>query len=195
MIILHLLGKSDIFDKTECQLGYRSSFFKTDPSHLITSLTVRLSKQKNLCLGYHGILSTLPPDEEISLDTIRNVICNLRQKKLPDLKKLPNAGSFFKNPVITEDKYLHIKRKHPGIVCYVSEDNVKISAAWLIDRAGCRTLINDSDNVGLFKNHALVVVNFGQGSGFEIFDLAEAIKKRVREMFDLELCAEVVIVK
>jgi UDP-N-acetylmuramate dehydrogenase len=116
-------------------------------------------------------------------------VISIRRSKLPDPKIIGNAGSFFKNPVVSEAELTRIKKDHPGVVANTFEGGYKLAAAWLIETAGWKGYRDG--NVGCYDKQALVLVNYGGASGLEIFKLAEKIIRSVFEIFGIELVPEV----
>lgn len=187
-------GKVHELGLKACDFGYRDSIFKNELKGkvAILSVTYRLQKRHfdlNIQYGHleqslheTGILSPTPLD-------IHRAIINIRQQKLPDPKKLGNAGSFFKNPIISHDEFENLKEKYPSIPHYQQSEGVKIPAAWLIQSCGWKGY--RKDDVGIYPKHALILVNFGKGSGQEIKTLAMEIIDSVQEKFSIKLIPEV----
>ena len=124
---------------------------------------------------------------------MRDEIIKIRNSKLPNPKILGNAGSFFKNPIISQSLYNDIKSEYLDISGHMmGENNIKISAAWLIEKCGWKG--NVLEKIGVYKKHALVLVNYGEESGNKIKNLSEEISKSVKEKFNIKLEAEVNIV-
>lgn len=187
----------EIFDNEACQFGYRKSIFKNThkDKYIIVNVTFRLSKKPNLNTSYGAIQETLK-NRNISAPTIRNVseaVIAIRQSKLPDPKKLGNAGSFFKNPVVDIGKYNELKIDFPAIASYELPNNeVKIPAAWLIENCGWKgKRISD---IGVHDKQALVLVNYGNGSGSELYKLALEVQKSVNKKFGIKLDMEVNVI-
>src|SRR6202042_3378460 len=131
--------------------------------------------------------------KEPNLQTVSTAICKIRQDKLPDPQKIANAGSFFKNPIITEAEFISLQKKYPKVPHYLSLPNqFKIPAAWLIEQCGWKGY--RCGDVGVYVNHALVLVNYGQSTGAEIKQLAIQICKSVEEKFAIHLETEVNII-
>ncbi|MFQ6613372.1 MAG: UDP-N-acetylmuramate dehydrogenase [Fidelibacterota bacterium] len=188
-------GETRRFDRSHCQFGYRSSWFKSqsDPL-LILSVTLALSKTFRPRLSYQGLEEELrrsgitdPTPREVSAAVIR-----IRKRKLPDPARWGSAGSFFKNPVISNDRFQQLKKAHPTLSAHnAGEDQMKISAAWLIDKAGWKG--KTLGRAGVYERHALVLINRGGATGAEIAELAERIREDVRRKFGLSLEPEVQI--
>src|SRR3989338_4947780 len=183
-----------IFTNAECQLGYRDSIFKNvlKNKYVITRVILKLNKKPVFHLDYGAIKEKLH-NKKISIQSISDAIIQIRQEKLPDPKKLPNAGSFFKNPMISETQFLNLQKQYPKMP-YFKEKNacVKIPAAWLIEQCGFKG--KRLGDVGVHANQALVLVNYGNGTGAEIKKLSEDIQESVKEKFGIELMTEVNIV-
>ena len=178
--------------KQDCNFGYRNSIFKSTHKHryIICSVRYRLQKKPHhLELSYGGLAKVVSHPSPTIKDVAQAVI-QIRQSKLPDPQKLGNAGSFFKNPIITEKELEEIQKTYPEIPTYPSETgNVKIPAAWLIDTLGWKGY--RKGDAGVHKNQALVLVNHGKAQGFEIQQLSEAIQKDVLNRFGISLIPEV----
>lgn len=190
-------GNARTFTKEECRFGYRDSIFKNKikGKFIITSITIKLDKFPVLRTEYGTIKDELSrmkcecPD----IQSIRDAIINIRSSKLPDPDIIGNAGSFFKNPVVGIAVFEKLKEENPDILSYLLDKNqVKIPAAWLIDRCGWKG--QKIGNAGVHKDHALVLVNHGNSSGQEILSLAEAIQGSVFNRFGIMLRPEVNIV-
>ena len=188
-------GDSKIFEAEDCEFGYRDSIFKNElkDEYVITTLRLSLTKsQHQLHLDYGGITQTL--DEmgvtNPTIDDVAKAVIRIRSSKLPDPTKLGNAGSFFKNPVVLKDKAAQIAELYPDMPSY-SIDNqfTKIPAGWLIEQAGFKGKI--FGNVGMHKNQALVLVNYGAATGAELWEHAQRIMDAVLSTFDIELEPEV----
>ena len=188
-------GKSKTFSKTTCEFGYRNSIFKNElkGQYIITSVTFKLTKKNHdLNTGYGAIENELA-NQKITNPTIKevsNAVIAIRQSKLPDPKVLGNSGSFFKNPVIAQTEFEQFISKFPEAPSYrVSDSEVKIPAGWLIEQAGFKG--KQFGDAGVHKNQALVLVNYGNATGQEIWDLAMKIKTSVFEQFGIEINPEV----
>jgi len=176
------------FDKKRCEFGYRHSFFKTYglDKLLITSLTFALPKKPQWKLDYAGVRERLQ-GKQPSAKLISDTIIALRKSKLPDPEVIGNAGSFFKNPVLSYNQWELLKEKHPDLAAYKQADgSMKISAAWLIDQCGWKGFRGRGD-VGVSDQHALVLVNYGKATGVELWALASDIIKSVEEKYGLLL--------
>ncbi len=189
-------GEERIFSNAECDFGYRNSVFKKElkDKYLITNVSLRLSKKPNLNTSY-GAINSLLEEKGINNPTVKdvsNAVIEIRQSKLPDPAQLGNAGSFFKNPVVDKIDYEGLKLIFSNIRGYINGEQVKIPAAWLIEQCGWKG--RRFGHVGVHDKQPLVLVNYGDGKGEEIKNLAEDIKASVAEKFGIELEAEIRII-
>lgn len=187
-------GKKRIFTKDECHFGYRSSIFKHELKGLYAILSVdfQLKKQAELNLDYGNIQSHLAQRgiTRPTLQQLHDAICEIRESKLPNVKELGNAGSFFKNPVIEMTHFEVLLKEHPDMPHYpetVSE--VKIPAGWLIEKAGWKGWRNE--HVGVYEKQALILIHYGGGTGNDIVALSKRIQQSVKEKFGIAIEAEV----
>lgn len=185
------------FTKAECSFGYRNSVFKNQlkNQYVITRVALRLYKNAVLNTSYGAIASTLTT-MNITHPTIASVseaVIAIRQSKLPDPKKIGNAGSFFKNPEISKEKFESLQAAYPSIP-YFRADNglIKIPAGWLNEQCGWKGKI--SGQTGVHKDQALVLVNYGGATGTEIKKLSEEIQQSVWDKFGIRLETEVNII-
>ncbi|MCB0755552.1 MAG: UDP-N-acetylmuramate dehydrogenase [Flavobacteriales bacterium] len=186
-------GSVHSFSSSDCDFGYRESVFKRKlkGQFVITSVTLKLSKNPNVNTSYGAIEQELEA-MRISSPTIKEVsqaVINIRQSKLPDPKELGNSGSFFKNPVVPTSKYEELKSQHPNIPGYPAGENTKLAAGWLIEQCGWKGKV--VGNTGSHAKQALVLVNYGNATGVEIFELSEQIMQSVYDTFGVQLEREV----
>lgn len=190
-------GNKATFSHDACEFGYRNSVFKNTFKNIfiITSVTLRLTKQHKLNTSYGAIEQELQqmgitqPD----IKSVSQAVINIRSSKLPDPAKLGNAGSFFKNPEITLDQFNQLKTKHPSIIGYPTQaGKIKLAAGWLIEQCGWKGLI--SGNVGMHRQQALVLVNYENATGSELYEHALKVQKSIKEKFDVNLEMEVNII-
>ena len=193
---LHLETLEDkVFTKKECDFGYRNSIFKNGEKgkHIITSVTFRLTKRNHVKnISYGDIKEVLKANaiENPSIRDISEAVIAIRQAKLPDPKILGNSGSFFKNPIVDIDTFQEFIQKFPDAPYYkMSSTQFKIPAGWLIENAGFKG--KRFGDAGVHKNQALVLVNYGNATGKEIWDLAMEIQKKVSEMTGINIEPEV----
>ncbi|MCB0480586.1 MAG: UDP-N-acetylmuramate dehydrogenase [Flavobacteriales bacterium] len=189
------LGSTKTFSKKECQFGYRMSIFKTELKNkaYITSVTFKLSKSPKINTTYGAIENELNVMgiKNPGIKDVSNAVIRIRQSKLPDPKEIGNAGSFFKNPVISKSQFEAIHTKFPEMPSYrISKNEVKVPAGWLIEQAGFKGKTYDN-KYGVHKNQALVLVNYGGGTGQEIYDLSTKIIDAVLTTYNIELEREV----
>ncbi|MCF8413407.1 MAG: UDP-N-acetylenolpyruvoylglucosamine reductase, partial [Melioribacteraceae bacterium] len=181
----------------ECQFGYRDSIFKNKlrGKIIITKVHLNLSEIPNPILEYNGIISAFESKKitEPTLTEIRNLIIEIRKSKLPDPYFLPNAGSFFKNPVIGQEQYIELLEEFPKIPAFVNDKNrYKIPAAWLIEQTGLKGF--KKGKVGTHQNQPLVILNLGYKKGQRIIDFANYVTREVKNKFGIKLEKEVNIV-
>jgi UDP-N-acetylmuramate dehydrogenase len=182
------------FSNAECKFGYRDSIFKEKEkgNYIILSVTLKLNKNPKVNISY-GTLSKELEGMGIIQPTIKdvsNAVIKIRSGKLPDPEKLGNAGSFFKNPVISNTQFEKIKEANTTIASFpATEGYTKLAAGWLIEQCGWKgKRIGDA---GVHKDQALVLVNYGNATGKEIYDLSSQIINSVKEKFGVELEREV----
>jgi len=189
-------GIPESFDRKMCRFGYRDSIFKRSHkgTYLITHVTLKLNKSPEVNLDYGNLKEILVSEGVINPD-IRDVsmaVRKIRASKLPDPAVTGNAGSFFKNPVISREKFESLRSIHSDIPSYPSGNKVKIPAAWLIDQCGFKG--KRSGDAGVHEQHALILVNYGKATGREVIGLASTIQKEVRGRFGVSLEPEVNII-
>lgn len=192
-------GKLVTFSGEECKFGYRDSIFKNTHKNLfiITSVSFKLTKNKHKINSSYGAIETELATQKITSPTIKdisNAVIAIRKSKLPDPNEIGNSGSFFKNPVIKLSHYNALKKVYSSIPSYpVSETLVKVPAGWLVENCGFKG--RRFGDAGVHKNQALVLVNYGNATGIEIYNLAKKIQKSVIEKFDISLEIEVNIIQ
>ena len=183
------------FTNASCEFGYRMSTFKKNlrNSFVITHVVFRLSKQPVTEISYATLASEL---EQRGLATpspqdVRDAVIRVRSARLPDWRKIPNAGSFFMNPIVPKAEADTLRAKHPDLPVYPTDsvEYLKLSAAWLIDQAGLKG--HWSGNVGTYQTQPLVLVTNGEASGAEIMAFAHDIMSTVQERFGVTLTPEV----
>lgn len=172
-----------------CEFGYRHSRFKTDwlGRYYILAVGLRLPKQWQPVITYGPLQKLHAPTAQ----AIFEHVCHTRQSKLPDPRILGNAGSFFKNPLVTVEDAEQLKQRYPELVTFACDvhGHVKIAAGWLIDTCGFKgKRVGDA---GVHTQQALVLVNHGQASSADVLSLAEQIYQCVLERFDIALEPEV----
>jgi len=196
-------GNAVSFSKSDCQFGYRDSVFKQSSAgqFVITSVTLALSEQSNVDITYPALAAALSATSEsaqpqapnlelkFSPQQVSEAVCRIRQQKLPDPAVQPNAGSFFKNPVISKERWQQLQVEYPHLPGYPQPDGtVKLPAAWLIDQAGWKGAAGQG--CGVHREHALVLVNSGACSGRQLLQLAEDIIVDIERRFGILLVIE-----
>lgn len=180
------------FPAEACGFGYRDSLFKRELKNrvVITSVVFRLEKFPEFNLKYGQVEEKVKELGEINLQNIREAVIDIRSSKLPGVNELGNAGSFFKNPVVKIEIAEKIKTQFPDVPVYlVNEETVKLAAGWLIEKAGWKGW--REGNVGMHEKQALVLVNYGNATGKEIYDFSEKIMESVNNQFGIALEREV----
>ena len=187
-------GELHVFNNEQCEFGYRESVFKRSlkNQYVILSVTFRLTKEHVINSNYGAIESELK-QRGIGQATIRdvsNAVIAIRSKKLPDPKKIGNAGSFFKNPIVDHDIVEKISNDYDQFPHYPGPDGkVKLAAGWLIEQAGWKG--KTFGTFGVHKFQALVLVNYANSNGAAIYDLSERIISSVHDKFGVTLEREV----
>lgn len=181
----------------DCKFDYRDSIFKHDLKDkvIISSVVFKLSKKANYNLNYGSIKDELQKLNIInpSLREITEIIRNIRNAKLPDPKIIGNAGSFFKNPIITNRKLEELKIKFPDIVSYkIDQEKSKMAAAWLIDFAKLKGF--QIGGAAIHENQALVIINKNDATAKDIVDLSNFIQRKVFKIFNINLTPEVIFI-
>lgn len=184
-------GELITFDAEACQFGYRDSIFKgpAKDRYLICEVVLKLSSTWAPRISYpaleqyfaqHGLAQELLTPAKIA-----NAVIDIRNSKLPNPVEIPNAGSFFKNPVVADDQYQTLKEAHPELVAFEAGEGWKLAAGWLIDQAGWKGFRNNG--VGVHDRQALVLVNPGHRCGSEVVNLARDIASDVKRKFGVTL--------
>ncbi|WP_226704547.1 UDP-N-acetylmuramate dehydrogenase [Microbulbifer elongatus] len=184
-------GELITFDAEACQFGYRDSIFKgpAKDRYLICEVVLKLSSTWAPRISYpaleqyfaqHGLARELLTPAKIA-----NAVIDIRNSKLPNPVEIPNAGSFFKNPVVADDQYQTLKEAHPELVAFEAGEGWKLAAGWLIDQAGWKGFRNNG--VGVHDRQALVLVNPGHRCGSEVVNLARDIASDVKRKFGVTL--------
>jgi UDP-N-acetylmuramate dehydrogenase len=185
------------FSKEDCKFGYRESVFKAELKgrYIIVSVKFQLLLSANINIRYGAIEQELQ-NRGVSNPTIKDVsqvVAHIRVSKLPDPSTIGNAGSFFKNPVISAEEFAVVQAKFPEIVNYPAADGgVKLAAGWLIEQCGWKG--KTFGHTGTWKNQALVLVNHGGATGQEVYDFSSQIIDSVYTIFGVTLQREVNII-
>ncbi|MFN8283223.1 MAG: UDP-N-acetylmuramate dehydrogenase [Chitinophagales bacterium] len=190
-------AETKIFTKEDCKFGYRESIFKKEEkgNYFIYSVTFRLSKKPIVNIAY-GDIQKVIAEKNIATPTIKDVsdaVIEIRESKLPNPKELGNAGSFFKNPEVEKSIAEKIQQEFPNMPKYdLPNGKIKIPAGWLIEQCGWKG--KQIGNTGNHAKQALVIVNYGNATGNEIWQHAQQVQQSVKEKFDILLEAEVNII-
>lgn len=188
-------GKKVSFSNSECGFAYRYSIFKGPEKgrYLVIRVHFMLSKKFRLNLDYGSVKDEVARLGEENQANVRLAVINIRKNKLPDPELIGNAGSFFKNPLVTEGFTTAMKKDYPEVPSFPAGNGyVKVAAGWLIEQCGWKGK-RDGD-AGVHDRQALVLVNHGKASGKDICNLSELIKKSVRDKFGINLEPEVEII-
>lgn len=184
------------FTKEECNFGYRDSIFKKSQKnrHVVTDVIFRIPRHYQPILTYDKLQEITVGSNDETARKIRQTVLELRNTKLPDPAKIGNAGSFFKNPIIEVFLLQQLLKRFPTMPHnYISNGYYKLSAAWLIDKAGwkgyrCR-------DFGVCATQPLILVNYGKATGEEIVALSEEIRNSVKTIFGIRLDNEVEVIE
>lgn len=187
-------GELKVFPKEACAFAYRSSLFKTAGSgkYLIHAVVFELSTRPQFHTAYGDVAERLRQRGGTTLGSVYEVISEIRREKLPDVRVLGSAGSFFKNPVVSPEKCQALQAAHPEFKAYPTDDGrMKLSAAQLIDSLGWKG--RREGDVGVHERQALVIVNYGRATGGEVWRFAQRIQADVRQQYGLDLEPEVMV--
>ncbi|MBC8053186.1 MAG: UDP-N-acetylmuramate dehydrogenase [Sphingobacteriaceae bacterium] len=190
-------GEIEEFDKEQCEFGYRESVFKNSLKGkvVITSVKFDLSTKAELNISYGAIGDELSRRgiAEPTIKDVSDVVSHIRVSKLPDPSTIGNSGSFFKNPIISEVEFKQLKSSFPDIVHFcLPNSTVKLAAGWLIEK--CDWKGKKVGETGTWKNQALVLVNYGNATGTEVYDFSTQIIDDVKSKFGVTLEREVNII-
>ena len=178
------------FGVSECGYSYRDSRFKHERQYIVTHVTYRLSKRFKPDLSYGNLSSIFAGQEDrLTPAALREAVIGIRRAKLPDPEVTGNAGSFFMNPVVSEDKYRQLLSVYPSMPAYKVAGGVKLPAGWLIDRCGWKG--RSLGRAGVHPKQALVLVNLGGATAEDIMRLAATIEADVADKFGVAIKPEV----
>jgi UDP-N-acetylmuramate dehydrogenase len=195
--------RAHVFSVNDCEFGYRDSIFKGRYRNqfVITGVTYRLNRVPEYNISYNTLEQEMSKMgiTEPSIQTIAHAVIGIRSSKLPDPGMIGNAGSFFKNPHVTAEAYHKLRKEFPKLVGYVQENgDYKLAAGWLIEHCGPDQVTSwkgyRRGDAGCHAWQSLVLVNYGNATGREIFDLSEEILQSVKEKFGVVLEREVNII-
>lgn len=180
-----------VFGVAECRYGYRDSIFKNElkDEYIVTAVVFRLQKHAELHLDYGNIRQELQHIEHPTISDVRHAVINIRRQKLPAVSEAGSAGSFFKNPIVSVEKFAELQASYPDIPHYESGNGVKVPAAWLIDKSGMK-----GKKIGgamVYEKQPLVIVNTGDAVPEDVVKLAEKVQKKVYSEFGIQIEPEV----
>ncbi len=184
--VMHLAyGRYEILDREQCDFGYRHSIFKTAMAGqvIVVRVVLRLGLEGHPRIGYGDLARRLPDNP--SPGAVATVVAAIRQEKLPDPRQLGNAGSFFKNPVVSSEQAQALIKRFPDVPFWQTDQGVKLAAGWLIDQCGWKGYCSRS--VGVHQQQALVLVHHGEGSVHDLLEMAERIQRSVEARFGVML--------
>ena len=186
-------GEVRVLSADDCDYGYRTSIFKTEKTDwVVLSVTLALPKVFEPRVAYKGLAAVFGDKVPASAKEVASAVKALRAKKLPDPAKIGNAGSFFKNPVVTKVKMVHLLEDDPTLVTYpLAGGRAKLSAGRLIDAVGLKG--KREGDAGVSEKHSLVLVNYGNATGKDILAMAEKVKAAVKRRYGVTLELEPVI--
>lgn len=183
------------FSNNDCKFAYRWSIFKEAgyKNFCITEVVFKLNKKANFVLNYGQLNNIMESYDEINVQNIRKAVIKIRKSKLPEISEIGSAGSFFKNPVVETNFATSLKKEYPEIPVFSEDEkHKKISAAWLIEKAGMKGF--SVGNAQVYENHALVIVNLGNATNSHVLQLAAKVKNAVMQKFGIMLHEEVIII-
>ncbi len=189
--------KLELFSAKDCEFGYRESVFKRKykGQYVITSVTFKLDKQPTFNTSYGAIQQELDKMgvSQLSIAAISQAVINIRRSKLPDPSEIGNAGSFFKNPTIPKKQFDDLKKGFPAIVGFpAGDDKVKVAAGWLIEQCGWKGY--RKGDAGCHAKQALVLVNYGNANGIDVYNLSTEIMHSVETKYGIILEREVNVI-
>jgi len=178
------------FEKDACEFAYRDSIFKNRfrDRYIITHVTLKLHKSPQNMIDYPALKQALSaiPEADITPQNISDAVCEIRSAKLPKPEDIPNAGSFFKNPIVSNEDFESLRQRYPGVVAYAAgAGDRKLAAAWLIEHAGLKGA--QQGGASVHQQQALVLTNSQGGSGLDVLALAKHVQGRVFEQYAVSL--------
>ena len=183
----------ETYSYDDCHFGYRDSIFKNELKNtfIITKVKYKLHKSFEPNLKYKDLQNYIANNTiELTAQNIYNAVCAIRKQKLPDPDIIPNAGSFFKNPIIEKQQFDDLINKFADLKYYVIDNNYyKIPAAYLIEKAGWKG--KSIGQAAVYANHSLILINLGNAKSQEILNLADEIIKSIADLFNIRLEFEV----
>ncbi len=188
-------GKIKVFSNSDCKFGYRDSVFKQalKNQYIVCYVSYQLSKKPVVNTEYGSLSTEILQYDKPTIENVRKAVIAIRQRKLPEPKVLGNAGSFFMNPVINMEHFIHLQKQYPTIPSFpVSKTHIKVPAGWLIEQCGWKG--KSIGKVAVHGSQALVLINKGGANGLDIIYLSDKIRESVKEKFDIDIIPEVNII-
>ncbi len=187
-------GNSRLMNREDCNFSYRDSILKQPRPRpqVVCSLTLQLQRDPAPNLSYPTLAKELEPIADPTPQDIFKAVCQIRRRRLPDPTKIGNAGSFFKNPVITHDKFEQLRSQFNSPPSFPAKEGVKVPAGWLLEQCGFKGYTKGT--AGVSDRHALALVNKGGATGKELHQLAKEMQERVLNEFNITLEPEVRII-
>lgn len=183
---------TETVDNEQCEFAYRDSVFKNryQDRYIITQVRLKLRKKAVVNCNYKSLAEELADISGPSPEDVRDAVVRIRQSKLPDPAAIPNAGSFFKNPLVKTKRLAELEAEHPGLVSYATTNPhySKLAAGWLLEKAGWKG--HRREHVGVHNEQALVLVNNGTATGADLLALADDICADIKAKFALDLQIE-----
>jgi UDP-N-acetylmuramate dehydrogenase len=188
-------GSARFFSNKECEFGYRNSVLKNSAKgkYLVTRVYYSLETRPRLCMSYESLKEEVNKLGSETLQNVRQAVINIRRSKLPDPEIIGNAGSFFKNCVVENSFAERLKKEYPEMPVY--EDIAgykKLASGWLIDRCGWKG--KRKGDAGVHDKQALVLINYGNATGRQIYELSEEIRKSVYQKFGVDMAREAEVI-
>jgi UDP-N-acetylmuramate dehydrogenase len=180
-------GELVSLSSAQCEFGYRDSVFKQrlQGESVITAVLMELSKEANLKVSYPALKAYFSGVAKITPRQVFQAVCEIRRTKLPDPAKIPNTGSFFKNPVVTAEQHRALLQRYPDLISYPAGSNYKVAAGYLIERAGWKD--KELNGVTVHQAQALVIINPRRQNGQFVLEFARAIQADIKIQFGLDL--------
>lgn len=185
-------GEIKRFNSKQCHFNYRDSLFKYNQEYVITAVCLRLKRQFQPNCNYQDLSNYLVDTKQLTLTMMRQAIIDIRQSKLPDPSQLPNSGSFFKNPVVNAAHHKQLLIQFPLLPAYPIKKEFKVPAAWLIEQCGLKGY--QDSGIGIDKTHALVLINYDNGSAEALLKTIRHIQQKVYNQFSIQLETEIELV-
>ncbi len=186
--------KFSSLENKECYFEYRSSIFKHELKGkvIITAVYLKLSKKNNVQLNYGGLKKYFRGKSNVTASDVRDAVIAIRETKIPDPDIIGNAGSFFKNAIVKEQKICELSAKYNDLPFFRVSGGFKIPTAWLIEKAGFKGFRNS--DAAVYDNHALILINLGSATAQEVLELAKKIEDKILKIFGIKIYKEVNVI-